>query len=221
MFNGKGQINMNSLLGNEIYNICKNKNIKNIFEVGTWNGEGSTICVMNAICNKETNSILYSLEADSIQYEKAQAFWRDKSVENNLVLLNGILHKEYALESEITATCGGYVPYINEHYIPEKKMLESNIVVDISSFQDIDVIILDGGEYTTRGDLNTLIKKNPKVIILDDTVVFKCHKIRNELLNDANWILFKENLHDRNGWCIFIHKNFSSEFNVTLKIHTN
>ena len=36
MFSGIGQINMNSIMGNEIYKLCKNDNIRNIIEVGTW-----------------------------------------------------------------------------------------------------------------------------------------------------------------------------------------
>jgi hypothetical protein len=49
MFTGTGQINMNGNMGRQIYNICAMPNIKNIVEVGTWNGQGTTVCVMNAI----------------------------------------------------------------------------------------------------------------------------------------------------------------------------
>jgi predicted O-methyltransferase YrrM len=94
MFSGTGQINMNSVFGNEIYKLCKRDNIRNIFEVGTWNGEGSTICVMNAIIEKYNNSILYSIEADSIQYSKAVNYWNNKDSKDKLVLLKGVLHNE-------------------------------------------------------------------------------------------------------------------------------
>jgi len=82
MFEGDGQINMNGKLGNEIYNICKKEEYCNIFEVGTWNGQGSTICVMNAIINKP-NSILYSIESDINQFRKAVDFWENKPIKIN------------------------------------------------------------------------------------------------------------------------------------------
>jgi len=212
MFSGTGQINMNSILGNEIYRICKKESIKNIVEVGTWNGEGSTICVMNAIMEKQTPSILYSFEANAEQYSKAITFWSNKNINNKLVLLKGVLHRDYATEQEIKSEYNGIIPYVNEHYIPERSMLDTNNLIDISDLKDIDVIILDGGEYTTYGDYTALIKKDPKVIILDDVVVYKCRKIRKELLDNTNWKLLKEDLNDRHGWSIFINKKYESEF---------
>ena len=49
---GTGQINMNSQFGKEIYSIASLPDVRNIIETGTWNGQGSTLCVMNAIINK-------------------------------------------------------------------------------------------------------------------------------------------------------------------------
>lgn len=42
---------MNSNFGRCIFNICSDKTIRNIIEVWSWNGEGSTTCVMNGILN--------------------------------------------------------------------------------------------------------------------------------------------------------------------------
>jgi hypothetical protein len=202
-FSGRGQINMNSKFGQEIYEICKNDKYRNIFETGTWNGQGSTVCVMNAIINKE-NSILYSLEADKKQFKKAIEFWMDKSTKNKLNLMNGILHTKIADEDDIRKKSGGVIPFYNEHYIPEKNLLDPNNIINIEYIQNIDIIILDGGEYSTREDFNLLLAKNPKVIILDDCNVYKCKDIRKTLLEDENWNIYKENLNDRNGWSIFI-----------------
>lgn len=207
MFTGTGQINMSSDFGIEIYNICENHDIKNIIEVGTWNGQGSTVCVMNAILNKP-GSVLYSIEADSYQYSRAVEYWTNKSTKNKLFLINGVLHREFANEEELKSMNNGVIPYLYEHYIPEKAMLEHNNIIDTSYMKDIDVIILDGGEFTTYGDYKALIQKNPKVILLDDSNVYKCQQIRKELLENPEWELFKENLNDRNGWTIFVKKNY-------------
>ena len=85
-FNGKGQINMNSEFGKEIYSIASLPDVRNIIETGTWNGQGSTVCLMNGIINKE-NSKLFSVEACSSQFEKAKNFWATKNTNNKLFLL--------------------------------------------------------------------------------------------------------------------------------------
>lgn len=202
---GNGQINMNSDFGKCIFNICSDKTIRNIFEVGTWNGQGSTICVMNAIANK-SKSILYSLEANPDMFKQAIIFWEKYNVDNKLVLLNGSLHNKIVDINELNIIYNYNIPYYNEHYIPEKNLIENCSIINIDNITDLDVIILDGGEYTTLEDFNILILKNPKYICLDDTNIYKCKNIRLKLLNDNNWILLDENLNDRNGWSIFKKK---------------
>lgn len=200
MFKGNGQINMNSTFGKEIFNICKSDDLRNIFEVGTWNGQGSTCCVMNAIIKKE-NSILYSLEGDNNMYNKAKQYWSNYKTNNKLTLLNGVIHKEivdYQNNNEL---------FVKEWYDGEYNVLKTSNIIDINNITNIDLIILDGGEYTTQGDFNILIKKNPKYIALDDTNVYKCKEIRKFLLNSKEWNLYKESTTERNGWSIFQKKN--------------
>lgn len=179
-----------------IYNIAILNEVKNIFEVGTWNGQGSTVCIMNAIINKE-NSRLYSLEANINMYNLSKEFWHRYNTKNKLSLIYGSLHKKIADEVNVNI----------DWYIGEKNTILNTNIVDINDIYDIDFIILDGGEYTTQEDFNILIKKNPKYIALDDVNVFKCKNIREYLINSNDWILLNENLEERNGWSIFKCKN--------------
>jgi hypothetical protein len=92
------------------------------------------------------------------------------------------------------------------HYNPEKKMLnDPNIpLLNVDNyFNELDMIILDGGEYTSEGDFEVLMKYNPKYIVLDDTRVYKCNNIRLNLLNDPNWKCIYDNQKNRNGESIF------------------
>jgi hypothetical protein len=205
--NGNGQINMNSDFGNCIYTICLNESIQNVFEVGSWNGEGSTVCVMNSIINK-ANSKLYSLEANFDMFNKALNFWKNFNTNDKLLLLNGTLHNKIADRNELDKLYNNNIPYYNEHYIPEKNILETSKIINIDNIDNIDVIILDGGEYSSQEDFNILVNKNPKFICLDDVNVYKCKNIRQTLLDNNDWILYKENLNQRNGWSIFVYNNF-------------
>jgi hypothetical protein len=198
-FIGSGQINMNSEFGNYLYKIASLEDVNNIFEVGTWNGQGSTVCIMNGIIDKE-KSCLYSIEADLNMYNQALNFWNGKDTKNKVYLLNGTLHKKMAED----------VPTDNEQinwYIGEQHVMSNAKVISIENINDIDLILLDGGEFTSQGDFDILIKKNPKYIALDDVNCYKCNKIRSNLILTGDWLILHENLNDRNGWSILKNKN--------------
>ena len=199
VFNGKGQINMDTTFGKNIYNICKQNDIMNIIEVGTWNGQGSTVCVMNAIINKP-NSTLYSLESCQDKYNDALHFWKNYDTKNKLQMLKGVLHQNILTRKEIQE-CGGEV--VEEWYIQESNNIVKSNIINLDCINNVDVIILDGGEYSTLNDFNTLMQKTPSFIILDDVNSFKCKNIRAGLLNDTKWEVYCENLIERNGWSIF------------------
>jgi hypothetical protein len=197
-FYGKGQINMNSTFGFILYTISRLDEVNNIFEVGSWNGQGSTVCIMNAIIHKD-KSKLYSLEADTNNFNLAKKFWSMYNTNDKLHLANGTLHKHIA--NDLTLTEEERKWYINE----EKIILNSNLI-NIDTINDIDFIILDGGEYTTQGDFDILIQKKPKYIALDDVNVYKCNIIRKKIIESNEWYIISENLKERNGWSVFKRK---------------
>lgn len=205
-FKGKGQINIDSTFGNLLYKIASLESVKNIFEVGSWNGEGSTCCLMNGIYKKANNSMLYSLEANEEMYNQSKLFWNNKDNKNKLVLLNGTLHNKIVDLNILNILYNNNIPYYKEHYIPESDLVKSSNLINIDNILNLDFIILDGGEYTTQFDYDVLILKNPKYIALDDTNIYKCKNIRKQLLDSNDWELYEENQNDRNGWSIFQKK---------------
>lgn len=213
MFPSNGQINMDSTFGRKIFDIAQLENIKNIFEVGSWNGQGSTVCIMNAIVTKD-DTILYSLEADKFMYDNSIIFWNNYNTKNKLKLLNGTLHNKIVDLKYLNHIYNNNIPVYNEHYIPEKKIIETTKIINIDIIDTIDFIILDGGEYTTQGDYDLLITKKPKYIALDDVNVYKCKYIRESLLNNKEWELFSENLNERNGWSIFQKTKTDNKVNL-------
>tara|TARA_B110000208_G_C11783516_1_gene434734 strand:+ start:136 stop:1566 length:1431 start_codon:yes stop_codon:yes gene_type:complete len=196
---GKGQINMNSQFGKEIYSIASLPDVRNIIETGTWNGQGSTICLMNGIINKE-NSKLFSVEACSLQFEKAKIFWATKNTNNKLFLLNGTLHKNIPDFQDNSKY------FVRQWYDGEKENMDKADLLNLEHIDNVDFILIDGGEYQGQGDFGVLIKKNPKYIALDDDRLYKCMDIKKQLLNNTNWKLYKENNNDRHGWSIFIRQ---------------
>ena len=59
-----GQINRGSLLGEHIYKICCQCDIRTIFEIGTWNGLGTTKCIRDAIMDSGKEDYITETEAE-------------------------------------------------------------------------------------------------------------------------------------------------------------
>jgi hypothetical protein len=67
-----------------------------------------------------------------------------------------------------------------------------------------DVVLLDGGEFTTYFEFQ-ILKSRCKILMLDDTNTDKCKLIIEELQNSDDWeVLHTENV--RNGFMI-LQKN--------------
>ena len=97
----EGQINLGTPFGNEIYNICKNTTYKTFCEIGTWNGRGTTRCVVQAIIDKENSehNIFWSVEADPKFYDLAVNFYSDK-YNSFLHLLKGTVNTKGVMTRE-------------------------------------------------------------------------------------------------------------------------
>lgn len=207
-YKGTGQINMSSPFGQLIYELCQNAQIRNVVEVGTWNGQGSTVCIMNGLSRK--NSQLYSIESNPVRYREALDFWSRYDTGEKLHLIHGKLHRNPVPHYATLGLAEGDELFIH-HYLPETRMIEDVTIPVVpldDSIRDVDCILLDGGEYTTDGDFVALMKFDPKVIILDDTAIYKCRRIRAALLEDSRYVALYDNLSDRNGAAIFVAADF-------------
>jgi hypothetical protein len=63
-----------------------------------------------------------------------------------------------------------------------------------------DVILLDGGEFTTYYEFQ-ILKNRCKILMLDDINVDKCKLIVEEIKSDKSWKIIK-NDNTRNGYLI-------------------
>lgn len=208
-----GQINLNTKFGRIINDISKLEKNKIFVEIGTWNGQGTTYCVMDSLLKREDKTEFYSLECSYDKYLEASLLWKK------------ILIPDYLEKSDILKILHGRIIEIKELY--DKKELNKldgfnedwykwydddinnlkkcpNVLSNIP--EKIDVLILDGGEFSTLAEFNVLKNKIKNYIILDDCAVLKCKEVYNLLQQDNNWKLLTEDLNDRNGYAIF-YKN--------------
>jgi hypothetical protein len=195
-----GQINLGNEFGNTIYTISKNHKYSTFCEVGTWNGCGSTKCIYEGI--RDRDAVFYSIEGDKNMYAEAAKQWNNIP---NVHLLYGTLHRNIMSRAEVE-THPLYSRIIDHYklwYTTESEAVYSTPLIQVPP---CDVILLDGGEFSTHGDWNVLKHPNLKVVILDDTQVIKTNAIREELLcHPEEWRCTHDRPFDRNGWAVFEH----------------
>jgi len=196
----QGQINPDSSFGKAIMQIASQEAYKTFLDVGTWNGMGTTRCLVNATKNRK-DTMIYSVEANRNMFDEAVQNWSYRP--DNLKLLYGKIASSMMSYEDITQS-----PLFNSiqthfmiHYGQDVEDFANAPLVTLPP--QIDVVILDGGEFCGEGDLNAALKLNPKVIALDDTICMKNCDNLSKLSRSEDWECLEKSS-DRNGWAIFI-----------------
>jgi hypothetical protein len=194
-----GQINLNDEAGIHIKNICERVDVKTIVEIGTWNGRGSTLCIYEAI--KNTEKKLISLETWKEMYDIAFDFYKDKK---EVSIINGFISdKLLDFNSLDNSFFTDYDRNLKlSWYNEDLKNINNRKNVLDQIPEEIDFLILDGGEYSSWEEY-LILKDRSKIIFLDDTrpPTIKNFMAREDLLKTRKVIV--DDLYNRNGYCIF------------------
>jgi len=197
-----GQIIYNSELGKIISDIVKQDNIKNIVEIGTWYGMGTTHCIRKAIIDSDKKNY------EVFSFESCLDMWK-VAIENNQpilpnfkILLGGIVEEKdfFDFNSIDDKYFSEYSRAVQKKWYDEDL---KNCKINSNYFailpQKIDLLILDGGEFSTYGEYN-LLKNRFNYLIVDDTKALKGDKIREELLVSNDVLIIQDEINKRNGF---------------------
>ena len=190
----QGQITENTERCEIIKNVINTYKPNIILEIGTWKGLGSTKCIINSIGDEvsflslETNKSFYDIAVENL-----------KGYQDKVKLIYGrIVEKDEILN---------FVQTINLNRWEEQWLREDLENVDKSENvlnkipEKIDLLLLDGGEFSTYSEWLKL-KDRSTIIMLDDTTVTKCKKINDELKSSENYTLIFETL-EGHGFSVF------------------
>lgn len=204
---GVGQISLENKVGKVLFNYAKSPDIKNILEVGTWNGYGSTKCIVEGLRLRPYNSpcTFYSLETNTEKCIVAQNIYKDMA---NVHILNESLYTTdptdiYDIFPELRFSS----EYQRWHKIDMENMRSKKLFLEREGLPEIfDLILLDGGEFTTWYEY-CLLKDKCRILVLDDTNVSKCRRIASEIRSQSDkWdIILDDN--ERNGVLVAVRKN--------------
>lgn len=193
----QGQITETSERGRLLQEVIKKNKFKTILEIGTWKGMGSTLSVLKSM-DSETNFITLESNHEFHLITK-----------NNLKDFEGRLEIIYGRIIEIDEVHN----FIKDYELsPEQKGWLKNDIDNFSNCpnvldkipNEIDFLILDGGEFSTYPEWLKL-KSRSKFIALDDINVLKTKRIFEELSSDTNYELLNIT-NEGNGFCLFMRK---------------
>lgn len=212
MFEKTGQINRGSIFGEYIYEYTKKSDVKTIFEIGTWNGLGTTKCIYDGIINSNKRDYLVlSLECNLQRHKEAK--------QNLLPLANfNLIYGSIVSLEEISSIIEDYK---RKKPIPDW-MYEDILHLKISPYigdiipEKIDLLILDGGEFTSKVEFEKLWKFS-KYIFLDDTnisLTIKNVEVRKFIIDNPNiFEIIVDDLNTRNGYLISKNLQFDNGTN--------
>ncbi|MFA5085180.1 MAG: hypothetical protein WC482_02315 [Candidatus Omnitrophota bacterium] len=204
-----GQIERGSFLGEDLYLLSRYKGFNTFLEIGTWNGRGSTKCFMDGLVARNDKSRLISIEADRSFFDSAGEFWKDNIPEKyreKLTLLWGriVESEELFNERDIKEHNRNNPLRVERGWLNADREIYKHCPNVISKIPaGIDVLLLDGGEFSTYAEWRRLKETGPKIIILDDIRSLKARKIDKLMLEDERWSLIAGDPNDRNGWSIY------------------
>lgn len=199
-----GQISLETQFGKRIYDYAKNTQYKNILEIGTWNGLGSTRCFVEGLLTRVDNYNFYSLECNSDKSMLARKNY--ENIKNvyilNEVILNNMPDDIYTIFPEIQTNSD----YLYWNSIDFNNMKDKKLFLERDELPEyFDILLLDGGEFTTYYEFQ-ILKNKCKILMLDDTNVPKCKLIVQEIKSNLDkWEIIEEN-NERNGFFICRNK---------------
>lgn len=216
----EGQLGASTPVGQFLAKIVQIPEFKNFIEVGTWNGRGSTKCIMNGLVQRSDKTSFYSLEADKGRCQSGQDFWATQEKGNvDLHLLWGKL-SDKMVTREYVQTHPKFSDQLQYFDIEASQTHEAPLVDGVLP-KDVEFVFLDGGEFCSIFDFNVLVKKyahSLKVIGLDDIDNLKNDLVyKNLTQEDSPWKVLASGPHpNRPGredgpqrghtWCFFVKK---------------
>lgn len=187
----KGQLDLKSEVGRWIYFLSSLSSTAVIIEIGTWNGKGSSNLIARGVVkSKNLGKVVIGLEINKNLVTKAQK--NLKKYQFFKVLHGSVINVSEVDRVDLTDAEINWLrdDLINIGTVP-------NVLEQLPS--EINLLLLDGGEFTTYAEYKNLKNRINGYVILDDTKSRKCRRILLEAKKDK-LVIFES--HERNGTAV-------------------
>lgn len=189
-----GQILPDSPFGRVLTDLASQS--ENILEVGTWKGGGSTRCIAEGM---RKGSVFVTVEADLAEHRTFVKALPEEWSDLKIFPQWGAFHR-------------GILPlalHPNRENVQVQECwafeFQAMLKCPIKTALAYDLILLDGGEFTSFGDFMVLWPFAQRWIALDDTNPDKALKnaCAWDILHRMGWKVLHDLRLDRNGWAVF------------------
>lgn len=197
----KGQIGRGQPFGDWISLLVGDPDVFCVVEVGTWKGLGSTRLIADAILGSHVRAsnvkVAWSIEANAKIFDEAKRNLAARYGNPPVHLLCGRLVELDELDrANLTNEEKGWL-------MTDETNLK-NVRSVVNQLPDtIDLLLLDGGEFSSWAEFKKLESRLSKWLLLDDTLVRKNRRVSKYLSESDGWKRVAAG-EDRNGWEVWI-----------------
>lgn len=209
------EIHLNEPFGYEIFQTIIKYNLARNLEIGSWDGEGSTKCIVSAMKVLDLpNMHLTCIEVVKEKYDILKERYRDTDFvqcEN----LSSISFADFIPRSfdDVWDSKFNKIPYpkdlVKTWFDRDMDTLRTrtSYLKSLSNIPFFDSVLIDGSEFTGYSEFK-LLKNRTNLFFLDDVHhAYKCNQVYHELKESNEWIILSDRPDVRNGFAIFQKRN--------------
>ena len=201
-----GQNNHYTSFGMALENIARHPDVDTVVEIGAWDGQGSTLQLVKGLASsphKKNPPRLTTFEADLSFFEKARLFWSRQThllEQVHVDVVRGRVATHFPAWGDVV-THPGFHEQMVSWYERESAIYHGSEPIPVSP--PVDLIVLDGGEYTTTADWESLMLTKPKFVAVNNCNLFKGEKVFASLSKSPNWSNIDDGTDHDIAWAIF------------------
>jgi hypothetical protein len=187
-----GQITSETVIGQWLNVLAQLGSVNQIVEIGTWHGGGSTKILSDALDRRTSPAQAWCLEADKrMAGEAARRHAANQKL--NVVWGSIVTVRDLDLD-DLTSD---EIAWSNQ----DSKMLANCPIVTGSLPDSIDLLLLDGGEFSGVAEWAVLQDRAVGWILLDDTQTRKNSIVLSMIMNDSRFEVIEVSS-ERNGTAV-------------------
>lgn len=191
-----GQVGRNCEFGRWIELLSSLKENIVIVEIGTWNGRGTSKQIASGVLKRSDPSVevkVFGFEIDFEKFRSARKYLAKYKFFN--VIHGSIITEEQLDRSNLS---GNEMDWLKQDV---EKMHKAPFALNLVP-ESIDLLILDGGEFSTYAEFRLLESRITSWVLLDDIHMRKCRSLFTELSESSQYHLVGFSS-ERNGTAVF------------------
>ena len=214
------EITLADEFGKSISKVIQEYDLRHNLEIGSWDGEGSTRCILDGMMKigaTKDNASLDCIEINKERYDALCAWivnfpfiaaFNMSSINKNSFLPKNFDEIWNSKFNNLERGVGNY----------QRELVIQWYEQDIARLSDVgflnslyrrgsyDAVLIDGSEFCGYSEFS-LLKDCTECFMLDDVFsAYKCSQAYHELSQHPDWILYAEGKNVRNGFAIFIKR---------------